>query len=329
MKKQLLTFLLLLPACLAIHAQYERDTAYIDWMGTTYVLNFDNPNPDLIEFDPPENNVWQIGKPNKEPFAPFTGTGAIMTDTSHMLDSALEHSFILKFHRLEESNAVRGWSINFKQIYQFDSLISGGYISVSYDKGASWKNVVYDDFLYDDSTGTMALMARLYDSTTIINNGQPALTGSGKTNGEYVSGIHKFFSCTIWDAVWVYDIWVKFTYINTGNHNPHAGWMIDYFYFSIDSWCEYIYNDIDEQYKNGVQIYPNPVRNEVSINYPETGDTPLTLEVYDLIGHKVFHRPGLCGTSETVDISRLPNGHYLYLLYNHTQNFKGQFIIQK
>ena len=324
MKKQLLTFLLLLPACLAIHAQYDRDTAYIDWMGTTYVLNFDNPNPDLIEFDPPENNVWQIGKPNKEPFAPFTGTGAIMTDTSHMLDSALEHSFILKFHRLEESNAVREWWVQFMQNYEFDSLVSGGYISVSYDKGVSWKNVVYDD-----STGSMAMLNLLYDSTSAKINAQPILTGSGVSLEGHPSSVGKFFSCTIWDAVWVYDIWVKFTYINTGKNNPHAGWMIDYFYFSIDSWCEYIYNDIGKVEITEIGIYPNPAKKQVVFNYPETSDTPLTLEVYDLIGHKVFQRTGICGTTETVGISHLPNGSYLYHLYNNTNDFKGQFIIQK
>jgi hypothetical protein len=329
MKKSLFTLMLLLITFLATHAQFDRDTVIAGWSSTWFVLNFDNPNLGLIEFDPPENNVWQIGKPQKEPFAPFNGTGAIMTDTSHMLDSALEHSFILKFHRLTESNAVSEWYVNFKHIYQFDSLVSGGYISISYDKGASWKNVVYDDYLYDDSTGTMALMARLYDSTTIINNGQPALTGSGKTNGEYVTGIDKFFSCTIWDAVLVYDIWVKFTYINTGNHNPHAGWMIDDFTYEIITWCEYIYNDIEDENNAEVQIYPNPVKNKVTVNYPETGDIPLTLEVYDILRNKVFHRPGLCGTTETLDVSRLPNGHYLYHLYNHTQNFKGHFIIQK
>ena len=329
MKKQLLTFLLLLPAFLATQAQTYRDTVITEWMGTYIVLYFDNPNPDLIEFDPPENNVWQIGKPNKEPFAPFSGTGAIMTDTSKMLDSTIEHSFIIKFHRMEECNCVWDWHVNFRHIYQFDSLVSGGYISVSYDKGVSWKNVVYDDYLYDDSTGCMALMARLYDSTTIINNGQPALTGSGKTNGEYISVVEKYFSPTIWDAAIVYDIWVKFTYVNTGNNNPHAGWMIDNLGFTFETWCEYLYNDIEENDNTEVQIYPNPVKNKVTVNYPETGDIPLTLEVYDILRNKVFHRPGLCGTTETLDVSRLPNGHYLYHLYNHTQNFKGHFIIQK
>jgi hypothetical protein len=101
-----------------------------------------------------------------------------MTDTAKMLDSTLEHSFILKFHRLEESNCVREWYVNFKQAYQFDSLISGGYISVSYDKGKTWKNVVYDYYLFDDSTGSVVSMYWLYDSTNHLQNGQPALIGT-------------------------------------------------------------------------------------------------------------------------------------------------------
>ncbi len=314
MKKQFLTILLLLPAFLASHAQFDKDTVIAGWSSTWFVLNFDNPNPGLIEFDPPENNVWQIGKPQKEPFAPFTGTGAIMTDTSHMLDSALEHSFILKFHRLEESNAVREWIVDFKHIYQFDSLVSGGYISVSYDKGASWKNVVYDDYLYDDSTGCMALMGRLYDSTTIINNGQPALTGSGKTNGESVSDVTKFFSCTIWDAVWVYDIWVKFTYVNTGNNNPHAGWMIDYLDFSIDTWCEYLYDDVVENDNTGVQIYPNPVTGNSEILVKGLAE-PASLTVYNSLGAVVLQRE-VPGENSAVKITRseLEPGIYLITL---------------
>ena len=327
MKKTLILIAVLLGSLWA-NAQYDRDTVMAYWSSTWFELNFDNPNPDLIEFDPPENNVWQIGKPHKEPFVPFNGTGAIMTDTSKMLDSTLEHSFILKFHRWDESNAVAEWYVQFKQEYQFDSLVSGGYISVSYDKGSNWRNVVYDDYLYDDSTGSMALLARLYDSTNILNNGQPALTGTGKTNGEYVSDVDKFFACTIWDAALVHDIWVKFTYINTGKNNPHAGWMIDDFTFEIRTWCEYLYDDIEEENNAEVQIYPNPVKSTVTINYPEAGDNAITLVIYDIIGNKVFQHPGICGTSETVDVSRLPNGYYVYRLSNRSVSYTGRFTKQ-
>jgi hypothetical protein len=312
------------------NAQYDRDTLEIGWMSTYFVLNFDNPNPDLIEYDPPENNVWQIGKPQKEPFAPFNGTGAFMTDTSQMLDSTLEHSFILKFHRLNESNAVSEWNMDFYQTYQFDSLVSGGYISVTYDKGASWKNLVYDDYLYDDSTGSNADLYRLYDSTNYLQNGQPAITGTGKTEGEFVSAVHKEFSCTIWDAVLVHDIWVKFTYINTGSNNPHAGWMIDDFSLVIYTWCEYVYSGIEINDNNNPEIclYPNPAVNMVTITYPETGMEGLNLEVYDISGHLVLKRTGLCGTTETIDVSALPNGYYAYRLFNRSASYTGRFAKQ-
>jgi hypothetical protein len=326
--KYIIFFTYLIIISVTVSAQYDKDTVEIGWMSTIYTLNFDKPNPDMIVFDPPENNIWQIGKPNKEPFTPFTGDQAIMTDTLNMLDSALEHSFILKFNRLEESNSVREWWVQFMNNYDFNSL-SGGYISVSYDKGDNWINVIYDDYLFDDTTGSIAMLNLLYDSTSAQLNSQLVLTGSYTSIAGHPSSVGKFFSCTIWDAVLVYDIWLKFTYLNTGKGIPHVGWMIDDLTFEIDTWCEYIYDEIVNIEESEITIYPNPAKEAVTLSYPDAGINPFTLIIYDLGGTKVLEQSGLCKNSETIDISRLPNGYYFCFLNNSKQRLKNSLIIQK
>ncbi|MFA6404338.1 MAG: hypothetical protein WCX31_22330 [Salinivirgaceae bacterium] len=59
MKKTLIITLMLMSSLWA-NAQYDRDTVDIGWMSTIFRLNFDNPNPGLIEFEPPENNEMTL-----------------------------------------------------------------------------------------------------------------------------------------------------------------------------------------------------------------------------------------------------------------------------
>jgi hypothetical protein len=329
MVKKTILLLWLMVLLGSTYAQYERDTMEVGWSATWFSLNFDKPNPALIEFDPPVNNIWQIGKPNKAPFAPFTGDQAIMTDTTKLIDSTLEHSFILKFTRLPESNAVLEWFIQFKHVYQFDSLVSGGFISVSYDKGLHWTNVVNDDYLYSDSTGDIASLYRLYGVNDKLKNGIPGLTGNGKTNDEWPCFVDKYFECTYSDAAIVCNIWIKFTYINTEKNNPHAGWMIDDLDFYIETWCEFLGEPQVSAVNNYVNIYPNPASKTIRFQNPTSKNEQLNLEIFDIEGNLVLTRVNICCSTNEIDISALSNGFYVYKLYNQQHQFRGSFIINK
>jgi hypothetical protein len=105
--------------------------------------------------------------------------------------------------------------------------------------------------------------------------------------------------------------------------------MIDDLTFEIDTWCEYIYDEIKDNQDTEIKLYPNPAKEAVTLSYPEAGTNPFTITIYDIGGTKVLERSGLCGSSETIDISHLPNGYYLYFLNNNKQSFKNSLIIQK
>jgi len=48
-------------------------------METAYLNNFDKPLwESIIEFDPPENNIWQVGVPHKWPFSVFSAPNAML-----------------------------------------------------------------------------------------------------------------------------------------------------------------------------------------------------------------------------------------------------------
>jgi hypothetical protein len=68
---------------------------------------------------------------------------------------------------------------------------------------------------------------------------------------------------------------------------------------------------------NSFSIYPNPFRNEVTVELDEiTG--PATITICDLSGRKLFQKE-ISGISQTFDMSEFSNGIYIFQF----QNTKG------
>ena len=126
-------------------ALYDDDSTYFY---TTFEDDYS-----FIEFDPPENNIWQVGTPSKTILDDaYTAPYALITDTARLITEQIKHSFILKGQRPWYANAIRKWHVGSYQKCQFDTL-SGGYIEVSYNKGETWTNIVLDDTLDNSSFG--------------------------------------------------------------------------------------------------------------------------------------------------------------------------------
>lgn len=81
-------------------------------------------------------------------------------------------------------------------------------------------------------------------------------------------------------------------------------------------------NDLAE----GVSLYPNPAKDfvTISVNNPENA----SLEIFNILGSKVASI-GLTNRSNTVDISNIPTGMYIFRVYSNSNTFEQKMMIQR
>lgn len=278
--------------------------------GLGYSTDFEN-DWSFIEFDPPVNNIWQVGTPSKDFLdSAYNGQLAIMTDTINLIDSILEHSFIMKLERPVWSNAIFEWSLTFFQKCSFDNISSGGYIEVSYDKGLTWINVVNDNYLNNEGA-----ILRLYSKNDTLINGTPAMTGEYIWNPPYISFVGHGYRCSYEEAALVYSVWVRITYENLRNGNPHEGWLIDKLSFSIRHWCEYL--NIDEYKSNNVIIYPNPASDILNIEIPQELANECKIDLINtqgIVSRDIIVKQEVLSTTNLTKINIKDLGSGLYYL---------------
>ncbi len=80
---------------------------------------------------------------------------------------------------------------------------------------------------------------------------------------------------------------------------------------TVTSSCETVtvLGNASFEFKNKFKIYPNPTTSHITIQFSNLNNAKL--EVYDING-RVLQNQNLNSTSNTVDISRLPSGMYLF-----------------
>ena len=92
----------------------------------------------------------------------------------------------------------------------------------------------------------------------------------------------------------------------------------------------YVYSDdnttdISELNKNLLVVYPNPASNFVNFKISSTDIIKANLSVSNLQGQLVLSQPILA--QETIDISQIPNGLYVYKLELNQKSVSGKIII--
>ena len=252
----------------------------------------------------PENpdNLWQIGVPQKTVFdSAYSPYKALLTDTIHPYSKG-NYSYFDVIYVSEYFNPV----LSFYHRWDMDSLSEGGWIDISYDKGASWTNVRNDNesFWWVNSEN-------LYADTDTLNNGSPAFTG--KSHGWVKTQIQ-----------WIWFIGVKggpipnygdtilwrFNFISDTVETHKDGWMIDDLeVFNVSPW-----GDVAEYQKgSALKISPNPATDELYLSNP--GGDELRAEIYTGDGRLVMNSATLDGTRPHLDVSALRAGVYRLVVY--------------
>jgi len=113
------------------------DTLFIE------TITFEYSYP-YLEVDTSNQNIWQIGTPNKAFFdSAYSAKNAIITDTVNYypIDNISYFDLLIGAFNF---NDLYPWNIyvGIKHKYDTDTLKDGGFITISYDNRTTWMNII-------------------------------------------------------------------------------------------------------------------------------------------------------------------------------------------
>lgn len=252
------------------------------------ILNFDTPSA-AYSIDTLASNVWQVGKPQKFFFdSAYTFPRAMVTDTinPYPVNNVSEFTVISPTYMPNYG----GIEMSLLHKYDTDDSTDGGTIQVSYDRGASWVNVINDPYLLPTAS------YNLYPSQSIVSSLSEA-GFSGHSNG--------WQSLTVrWNYPAADTMWIKFRFASDNTQTNKEGWMIDDLTLHYDLGI-----GINESSLPFDSFYPNPATDQLVI---KTGHSVngKTYSIYDVTG-KLIQTGMIIGPSTKISTSSLQNGLYL------------------
>jgi len=235
--------------------------------------NFENQDDFNFQLDTANpNNIWQIGEPQKTVFNSARSIpNALVTDTINpYADTNLsECQFTVD---------ASVWSFYPYQILMWDQRIDaeenkdGGWIEVSYDTGQTWANMFTDT--------TWMLRVNSDSKIDTLANGEVGFTG-------HDSVWSSFFICwstgnglppTPLDG----RILIRLLFYSDSISTNQDGWLID----NLESFPSFI-DFIPENTKQPtfeLSVFPNPVQNDLTIEFEMEKTGSLRIEILDLQG---------------------------------------------
>jgi hypothetical protein len=279
-----------------INAQ-SRNVGDTTWVG---LIDFETPCSYLY-IDTSQSNLWQIGKPSQIFLdSAWSPVNAIMTDTAN--------NYPVNNHSYFDLHLVRDYfsggtfmsyylGISIRHKFDTDSLRDGGYLSISYDQGQSFVNVIDDNSWTYGSPPDWSSQNIYYQQDTLYN-GEHGF--SGRSNGWVTSG----FSWITWpvkqDRYTGDTAIIRFNFISDDIDNNREGWLIDdisFFWVDMGSTID-SYRIDDEQL-----IFPNPASEIVTLSENEI----IKADFIDEKGQIVYS----VSDQKEVNISGLKDGMYI------------------
>lgn len=263
-------------------------------------------------------NIWQVGQPSKSNFSEaYSGLNAVVTDTLNSYPPN-NHSW---FDIMLTSDNYNWYSyfhgISFYQKLNTDTLLDGGYISVSYDLGESWKNIIYDSNYFSGYSNPLYWSitpvdkwntTNLYSNDEKLFNDEPGFSGV-IDNWEYVA-----FSWWV-EPVKNYDDWtdtvlIRFNFISDATETAKDGWIIDD--LSI-FWVDVGSNIHEKPLVANLEVFPNPIVNFATIRSKNQQEV-LHYELFNILGEKLQQKT-VNNSEFTFEKENLDSGVYLIKCY--------------
>lgn len=280
-----------------LHAQervFNYDT--IDFESPTYYLSIDTSSA----------NVWQVCKPNKTFFdSAYSADSAIVTNCIGFYPDTNHSYFDLYITYENHPGYPADMFYEFKHKYHTENGLDGGYISVSFDMGDSWINIIDEpeDNFWDELPGFDSY--NLYTSEDTLFNGEYGFSGNSK---DWITTEFSWLVIPVTaEKSAIGDTMImRFNFISDSSSSDHEGWMIDDIrLFSIEVWG---IDDLNASMP--VEVYPNPANSELYIELDREYQR-IDVEVFDMAGKRIG-RYHFAGTDRfSLDCSAMKDGMYL------------------
>lgn len=296
MTRNLIITLLLLLGSSAAFGQYQYFEGDWNWLE----VKIDSTLP---------GNRWMIGQPQKVIFdSAFSRPNAIVTDTMLPYPSGQRSVFQVRLP-LEQYFAYPYFVLYFYHKIDADSLHAGGWIEASYDNGQTWTNI------REDSTYRVTVLDQGMNST--LFNGKPGFTGTWNTwrTSAICWGYMSYFQPI---PPRPEEIRLRFIYESDSLAPLTEGWMID----NMEFWIEvtHVLEELrDMSLTEYIEMYPNPIKDQMTLFYRIDSDSPVRIDFIDLSG-RVIH---------SIPKGNLPKGVYFeYIEKDLLDRFPDLFFIQ-
>jgi hypothetical protein len=291
--KKLISILIFMSFILICHSQV--DWGYITFDDTTW------NNYIFIDTVNYPNNIWQVGKPDKNNFnQAYSIPNAIVTDTINSYPVNDTSVFYIRY--VTPDSAPGSWFqtfLSFRYKIDTDDNSDYGKIEFSPDNGITWIDYLTDT-IYTDCYGY----------------------------GDYLfTGIHEEwqnYSLYNWPDYFCFDInpgdtiWYKFIFISDAVQTDKEGWIID----NIELFD--FYEGIPEIGFNQLEIYPNPATSFITITTPQ-GEPIEEAIIYNHLGQKALVAVPV---NNTVDVSKLKPGIYFIEVATNESRIRTKMVIK-
>jgi len=276
--KVVILFLLLFINQNALLYSQEKTIEYFD------LITFDTAYP-YLTIDTSSQCIWQIASPQKPYFnAPYSGQKAILTDSINPYPVNNLSYFDLKIGNFNiEHEYPYNFCMEIQHKYDTDSLADGGFITISYDNGTTWKNIFTDDNNFWELTPFIIQNSPMSDDYGIYTDSlvNDELGFSGRSDGWVTTRLEWITPYAKSDWIEPEDtIVLRFNFISDDQETNKEGWMID----DIQLYAVVLGGAVENYGDNDlIKLYPNPAEHFIIIELDRIYQD-IFLELIDLKG---------------------------------------------
>jgi hypothetical protein len=330
LKAIFILFITFLCSGLSLIAQVPENKWIGDTLGPWSLISFEEPSG-FIRNTPSSQNLWQIGAPQKSFFnQAYTLPNAMVTDSVNFYPANNHSSFDLFIGYFNNPIYPYDFFIDFRQKFDTDTLRDGGYITVSWDHGQSWMNILDDTISKQFFWFSPAENWGMWGNTNLYTYGDTLFNGEHGYSGKSDGWMH---SCMAW-----YNLPVKkphdfppdtmilrFNFISDSIDHNKEGWMIDQIrIFSIDLGSGIGENIIETP---RIRVTPNPFKTCTMVTFNKVYEQ-VKYQLIDPAGRiQQSGNPGRCSKFE-IRRANLSPGIYLLMINDGTgQIFSASRIV--
>jgi len=303
MKRILFFFLLLIAACLSLHAQCNDQFIMINFDDSYCIDHL------FIDTLSHHHNSWQIGHANK-PMADSSvcNSKLIVTDTTQPYPVNDTSIFIIK-SLVTPGIYYDGRMFSGYYYVQTDSLKDYGKIEFSPDRGLTWIDMINDtNYTYNFQW-----------------NPKPVFTGKSHSCRLFWGSFFDLgstFNLNLGDTVLF-----RFTFISDSVFDNLSGLMIDDIHLNdfVEGMSEIRFKTIR------TNIFPNPGNDFFTIDFDNPGSHAFELKIYDIRSKMVFRQDNITGSKIFLDTKQYSPDTYIYKLTDIEAKKRGwgKFVIAR